>query len=489
MRKIFSILIVGIIFVVSIYLIAQIPRSRSSSDFDNVPSTGESTEEWLGIFLQGQRIGYSFTKTVDAGTGLTVENRTSMTLNMMGSMRTLNTHLFAKTDDQYTLEEFSVNIATPGHETRVEGKVQGNILQLTSHTQGIAQTETVTLDEKPYFPEAIEVLLKKRGLKPGDEISIPYFDPTTQSSTSARIKVVGKEAVRVFEKEITGTRVEITAMGMRSVMWLDDDYSLIKESTPAMGIDMIPISREEALAEVESGEAFDLLSFFSVKLDPPLPDPRTLSYVKLQLENIDYENLDLTDDYQSVINTAPLQIEFLLPDLNELPVCSLPIHEHTEYLKPTMYIQCDAQEIIDKAREIIGTEKDAHKAAHMLVQGVYRYVDKNPTASLPSAIDVLRTREGDCTEHSILFAALARAAGIPTKIYVGLVNLRGDEYFYHAWCAVWLDTWVPVDPTFNQFPADLGHMKLKEGGLAEWAKVMQVVGQLQIIAIEYKTHE
>ena len=79
----------------------------------------------------------------------------------------------------------------------------------------------------------------------------------------------------------------------------------------------------------------------------------------------------------------------------------------------------------------------------------------------------------------------ARAAGIPTKIYVGLVNLEGYAYYYHAWCAVWLGTWVPVDPTFNQFPADVGHLKLKEGGIAEQAVVLKVVGKLKIKTKEY----
>jgi hypothetical protein len=99
---------------------------------------------------------------------------------------------------------------------------------------------------------------------------------------------------------------------------------------------------------------------------------------------------------------------------------------------------------------------------------------------------VLKTREGDCNEHAVLFTALARAYGIPTKIYVGLVNLQGFAYFYHAWCAVWLGAWVPVDPTFNQYPADIGHLKLKEGELSEQAKVLKVVGKLKIDVLDFK---
>jgi transglutaminase-like putative cysteine protease len=161
--------------------------------------------------------------------------------------------------------------------------------------------------------------------------------------------------------------------------------------------------------------------------------------------------------------------------------------EHHEFTEPTVYIQCQEPDIITAAQKMAGNETDPRKIVARLVSGVSELVRDNPTASLPSAIDVLKTKEGDCTEHTILFTALARALGIPTKIYVGLGNIDGKAYFYHAWCAVWLGEWVPVDPTWNQYPADVGHLKLKEGGLAEWATVMQVVGQLAITVIEYRS--
>ena len=194
--------------------------------------------------------------------------------------------------------------------------------------------------------------------------------------------------------------------------------------------------------------------------------------------------LDLEDDYQVLVSSEPIIIEFNLPQITQLPDLIAPIKEQEEFLKPSLYIQCENQEIIAKANEMVDREKDAKNIVARLVTGVYDMLEKNPTASLPSAIDVLKTREGDCNEHAVLFAALARAQGIPTKIYVGLVSLQGSAYFYHAWCAVWLGKWVPVDPTFNQFPADVGHLKLKEGEVSEWANVLKVVGKLQIDVLE-----
>jgi len=487
MKKILGIVVIIAVFAVSIYLILHLPRQKKIPIMREEPLiTSGDSEEWLGIFLQGQRVGYSFTRISRADTGMTVENRSMMTLLMMHERRTLTTHLFAHTDSDFTLNDFIMEIRTPGHPTRIEGVIEGTELTLTSYSQNMPHTQTVILKEKPYFPDAIEEVIKIKNLKPGDEIDIPYFDPTTQSSSVARIRVFDREKVNVRDKEMIGMRIEIDYMGINSILWLDDNYKLIKEASPAMALEMLPLSREEALAEIDPTESFDLLSFFAVKLENPIPDPRTLSYLRLELKDITTEGLDLADDYQNLIQKEPIIIETYRPDLDDLSNLSIPISQQKEFLAPSVYIQCENPEIVSKADELAGNEKDAKKVVATLVAGVYNLLEKNPTASLPSAIDVLRTKEGDCNEHSILFTALARAKGIPTKIHVGLVNLQGSAYYYHAWCAVWLGKWVPVDPTLNQFPADVGHLKLKEGEIAEQAQVLKVVGKLHIKTLEYK---
>lgn len=486
MKKIIGIIIIIAVLSVTAYLILHIPKQGHSKLAEpTVSSFQNGSEEWLGIFIQGQRVGYSFTKIGRADTGLAVENVSQMTLLMMGAQRTLITHLFAHTDNEFTLKNFQMEIKTEGHVTMVEGIIEGTQLMLTTYSRGIPTEQVIALKEKPYFPDAIEEVIKKKNLKPGDEISIPYFDPTTQSSSTAAITVFGKETVTVLGMEKRGMRVEINYMGIQSILWLDDEYKLLKESSPAMGLEMIPLSKEEALAEIKPDETFDLLSFFSVKLDTILPDPQTLTYLKLELKDITAEGLDLNNDYQILKKADPITIELFLPHLADLPDLTIPVREHEAYLQASAYIQCTDPAIIAKAKEIVGDEKDAQKVVGRLVEGVYNFIEKNPIASLPSALDVLQTKEGDCNEHAILFTALARACGIPTKIYVGLVNLHGFAYYYHAWCAVWLGKWVPVDPTFNQYPADVGYLKLKEGEISEQANVLKVVGKLKIDVLEY----
>src|SRR6476659_4471956 len=40
--------------------------------------------------------------------------------------------------------------------------------------------------------------------------------------------------------------------------------------------------------------------------------------------------------------------------------------------------------------------------------------------------------------------------------------------------------WLPVDPTFNQFPADALHVRLLRGGLDKQAAILPLIGQVKM---------
>jgi len=124
-------------------------------------------------------------------------------------------------------------------------------------------------------------------------------------------------------------------------------------------------------------------------------------------------------------------------------------------------------------------ETDAERAALKLKDWVYREIAKQPTVSIPNALQVLDSKKGDCNEHTVLFNALARAAGIPAKTVVGVVYLRG-AFFYHAWSEVWLGEWISLDSVLNQFPADVTHVKFLEGEIDRQIDLLQLIGNLKI---------
>ncbi|UPG93073.1 transglutaminase-like domain-containing protein [Luteibacter aegosomatissinici] len=84
----------------------------------------------------------------------------------------------------------------------------------------------------------------------------------------------------------------------------------------------------------------------------------------------------------------------------------------------------------------------------------------------------MRSRRGDCTEHAVLLAALARSLGIPTRVVTGLVyndRFGGVDHVFvpHAWVQAWLDGyWVSFDSAQGVY--DTTHIALAAGDGDPW---------------------
>ena len=102
---------------------------------------------------------------------------------------------------------------------------------------------------------------------------------------------------------------------------------------------------------------------------------------------------------------------------------------------------------------------------------------------------MLENKAGDCTEHTLLFTTLARAAGIPAREVGGLVYAGGDKpsFGWHAWAEIHDGSqWVTIDPTFGQVYVDPTHIKFSEG--EEDQAYLNVAGKLKmkVVKVEMK---
>jgi transglutaminase-like putative cysteine protease len=146
-------------------------------------------------------------------------------------------------------------------------------------------------------------------------------------------------------------------------------------------------------------------------------------------------------------------------------------------------LQADDPAIVALAVRIAGNERDPRVVAERINTWVHDSLAKEITISIPNAVQVLRTRRGDCNEHTQLFTALARSIGIPTRIATGLAYVNG-KFYYHAWPEIRLRDWVAVDPTFGQFPADAAHLRFVRGGLTRQGELLRLVGTLRIEVLD-----
>src|SRR5205823_3136006 len=130
---------------------------------------------------------------------------------------------------------------------------------------------------------------------------------------------------------------------------------------------------------------------------------------------------------------------------------------------PSEAVQSDDALIVSMAAEAAGNLPPGRDLARALEKYVYRCISKKSFAkSFSTAAEVARSREGDCTEHAVLLAALARACRVPARPVVGLVYYPPAQGFaYHMWAELYVeDHWLPLDATLGQGGIAADHIKL-----------------------------
>jgi transglutaminase-like putative cysteine protease len=148
-------------------------------------------------------------------------------------------------------------------------------------------------------------------------------------------------------------------------------------------------------------------------------------------------------------------------------------------LAPAPLIESDHVKIRQLAKTLAAPGDPPRARVRKIMDWLAAHIERRPVVSVPSALVTLEQGRGDCNEHAVLFAALARAAGIAAQVEAGLVYLKG-RFYYHAWNRVYLDKWVTVDAIFGQLPADVTHIRLVRGSTADQLNLLGVLGRLKI---------
>ena len=118
--------------------------------------------------------------------------------------------------------------------------------------------------------------------------------------------------------------------------------------------------------------------------------------------------------------------------------------------------------------------------------------DRGYGTAFASAAEVIDTRSGDCSEHALLAAAMARVVGIPSRLATGLVHFRGC-FAYHMWMEVRIgDDWYALDPTLGDGSVDAAHIRLGGSSLSGGRigrlsiPVLRTAGRMGLRIVEYE---
>ena len=444
-------------------------------------------DDWMRILVFGKPAGYSHTSIEsggnDPGEFTSIRNELRMQLNIMGRPQDLDADLTVNLDAWQQLRSFSFRLNTGQAVTAVLGRrEQGTRFALRISSQSGAQRVQVNIPDDAILSAAAEELAV-RGLHPGQSTSLTTFDPASLSVVPVRIEALRQEPLHILGTNMQTTVLASTLSGLRTLLWVDAQGRTVRADT-GMGWTMEACSPAEAFDAYRSGRKTpqdDMLQRLSVTCQPPLLLAGPARRLKLRLSGLVMSPEELTTSRQHAAPAVGNAI--LLTSVHSTPPATNIAPPAAKYLAATLAIQSTDPEIVAAARKIVqgcATPLEQVAAIH---DWVFTNLCKEIVVALPNARDVLRSRQGKCTEHALLAVALARAVGIPAVVKVGLVWHEG-AFYYHAWPAFYVGDWVETDPTLGQPFADASHLALAEGELAEQARILKFMGRLRIEVLE-----
>jgi hypothetical protein len=298
-----------------------------------------------------------------------------------------------------------------------------------------------------------------------------------------RVSDIGEENLTIKGKPRRARKVSVDVMGMKQFAWVDPDGLVLREEG-VLGIALELVTKEEALAGLEEAVSADLTEIAAIPSPTRIDSAPALKLLKIRLEGFPDASFFL-DGGRQVYRNGVLTIR--RESLLAAPTGSGAAADNlSEFLNASPFIQSDHPKIRKRLAEIISPADPDGVKGEKLMAWAYKNIQKRPVLSVPSALDTLENRVGDCNEHAVLLAAFARAAGLPAQVETGLVYLRG-RFFYHAWNVLYLRDrggWVTADAVLGQMPADVTHIRFVRGDADRQLDLVGLIGNIKLSILE-----
>lgn len=440
--------------------------------------------------------------------GFFLEDLLSLELPALGQTGTAVVRTRVNLSPSLVMRDFSFSLDSEVGRYSASGTVEGDtLLHVNLDAGGAQQVMSHRLSQPPVFAAVLPIRLAVgEGLEVGEHFRYPVFDPSSLSTRSVEVRVTQHDTllapdsaeldpengrwVPAHYDSIPSWRVMEVYGGVQVESWIDGDGRVVRASSP-LGFSMERTeyelarqAQEDARGSAGSPIDDDLILSTAIQSNLELGQVEGHGELRFVLGGVDLQGFQLEGGRQSLQgDTLTVQREewaAIHPDYDGLPY---PRMDLREFLQPEPLIQSDDEAIIEAAERLADWRvmggNDPVRVARRLTMGVNGMLEKEITFSIPNAVQVLASGQGDCNEHTVLYVAMARALGLPARTAVGLVYVN-DAFFYHAWPEVWLGKWVAVDPTFGQYPADAAHLRFVIGGLAQQVEIVRLIGNLDI---------
>jgi len=441
-------------------------------------------EVWTGVVFNGEKIGFTRREVrpaPDAPERYEIESEAAIRLRFLGIDKRINLRALDRVRPDLTLESFRYQQEIDGSPMTVAGSSDGRSITFTVEASGSREQRSIELNEQVYPSSALALLPSIRGIAVGRSYRHAVFEGETQALAEAEQEVLAWESSDLFEGP--AFKVATRLLGLETTTWLSADGRPLFER--ALQGAMISALEDQASARRYLVEASlnkrDAMLDFSLVRSPPIAQPRRVSRLEIALDGLPPGFVLPSEGGQACLHSKCI-IDRTLP---------LAQGDPAKYLKATLAAPSNLGEIRDLALKISENKVSDVEKINRILAWMDANIAKEAVDSF-TAVDVLRERRAECQGHAYLFAAFARALGIPARVVNGIAYSEAHGGFlYHTWNEAWIAArgWRPVDATFGQPHADATHLKLLEGEApGDLLPLVGLVGRLRVPAVSALAH-
>jgi hypothetical protein len=471
-------------------------------------SIGIDTEsgdvEYYAVLMEGQKIGHAVhVRNVDSGT-VTTTDLLSMVIGrgaISMAVSTAETSI-ETTDGKPVGFEYTEDLAGMGGKKMTGRLNEAGRLEVTAMDMGISRKSVIDWPDGAIMAEGMRLLELDKGLSEGATYEAKVFSPSLLGAVEAKVTVGKKANIDLFGRVVALTEVNLSMLmqgtTFTSISYVDEDFRAQKTIMPMMGMNLELIACDRAFA-LSDNDVVDFLGKLLIPSPVALTDlgsTESITYLlaptggkALSIPSTDNQTVQQTKDGKVLVTVRPAAA----PAGVKLPYQGKD-EEVLSALKPTRYLQTGNKEIISLAREAVGDTKDAAEAARKIENFVYDYiVEKNLSVGYASAAEAAASRQGDCTEHAVLTAAMCRAAGVPARVASGIVYIpdfvgRKNVFGGHAWVQAYVGgKWIGLDATRAPNGFGTGHITMAAGSgdPADFFSMASTLGYFKIEKITF----
>lgn len=446
--------------------------------FDGVGGAGQ--ESWYGIYLMGKKIGFGRTWSRRAAEGEpgAYASGTEMELRVRGGEAESQVQIADSRwyggEAPWPLVEARFSQRTPQGAEERRGVATPAGLVVTRVGAPDA-TRTLPATAETLVEAAAGSFLGAGAMKAGVKAQGVAFNWQLERDDLFDIEVlsVDKSTRAGVETRVAELAVVLRSNGLRMVNRVAED-GIVLEMSVGMGMKMRLEERDIARSEIAGMDVLGAV----LRVERELGDPRSVRELRLVVRGAGAALPASEGQRVSAGEGGRLDVTLTRGAGDAVTAAA-----RAAALESTGDIDSGNAAIVAKARELTEGLATPTERAGALRRFVFTTLDKRLATWIPSASAILARGVGDCTEHTTLFVALCRAAGIPARPVFGVAYLGpGSRAFgYHAWAEVALDgRWVAVDPTWDEAVADATHLVLGRDLMA-LATVLTAAPTLEVV--------